>query len=311
MNLSTGRSININDSFGEPELYEHFNDKLDSYIPETEYASVNQESVLNTQLKTATEENIEKLEEKLAETEKKLSNAQEVIANNIVETKEEILKSTLPPIKIISDQTEKNVEVMKQSIEKVSENNKNAIRKISDENLAIKKMAVDNLSALDELKTSISSLQNSFNNVKNIESKINLNQEKTTKNSLRLVNVNEDLNNVKESVENFKPYMLDTIKTEVKDYVEKYEESKPAILIQIMNESMNYFSEGLLITEDKLKENSLILVIVLVVIIYFIYNLFVESKNSYLQKTSQKNILEGGADFLNYLSTISTDSFDL
>ena len=84
MNLSIGRSININDSFGEPELFEHFNDKLDSYVPETEYASVNHENTLNNTLKTVTEENIEKLEEKLAETEKKLEDAQEVVSNNLV-----------------------------------------------------------------------------------------------------------------------------------------------------------------------------------------------------------------------------------
>ena len=65
------------------------------------------------------------------------------------------------------------------------------------------------------------------------------------------------------------------------------------------------------LAEDKLKENSILLIIVVAVIVYIIYNLFIESKNSYMKKSSPKNILEGGADFLNYLSTISTDSFDL
>ena len=186
---------------------------------------------------------------------------------------------------------------MKQSIEKVSEINNNAIKKISDENLEIRKMAVNNLGALDDLKSSISSLEESFKSIKNIESQINTSEKKTTKNSLRILNNENEINNVKESVEKFKPYMLNTIKSEVKEYVEKYEESKPAILIQIMNESMNYFSEGLLLTEDKLKENSFLLVIVLLVIVYIVYNLFVESKNSYIEKSSLQNILEGGADF--------------
>jgi hypothetical protein len=311
MNLSSGRSIHINDSFGEPTLYENFNNNLDSYVAQTEFASVKYDDVLNTKLKTITEEKIEILEEKLIDSDKKLDEAHEVINNNLNQTKEDILKSTLSPLKIISEKAEKNVEVMKQSIEKVSENNNNSIKKISDENLAIKRMAIDNLSALDDLKSSISSLENSFNDIKKIESQINTNDKKTTKNSLRIINNETELNNIKESVEGFKPYMLNTVKSEVKDYVEKYEESKPAIILQIMNESMNYFSEGLLITEDKLKENSILLIIVVAVIVYIIYNLFIESKNSYMKKSSPKNILEGGADFLNYLSTISTDSFDL
>lgn len=311
MNLSSGRSIHINDSFGEPKLYENFNNNLDSYVAQTKFASVKYDDVLNTKLKTKTEEKIEILEEKLIDCEKKLDEAHEVINNNLNQTKEDILKSTLSPLKIISEKAEKNVEVMKQSIEKVSENNNNSIKKISDENLAIKRMAIDNLNVLDDLKSSISSLENSFNDIKKIESQINTNDKKTTKNSLRIINNETELNNIKESVESFKPYMINTVKSEVKDYVEKYEESKPAIILQIMNESMNYFSEGLLITEDKLKENSILLIIVVAVIVYIIYNLFIESKNSYMKKSSPKNILEGGVDFLNYLSTISTDSFDL
>jgi hypothetical protein len=298
MNLSLGRDINVNDSFGEPRLFEHFNDKIDSYVPETEYASVNQIDNMNQALKTVTEEKIDVLQEKLESSEKKLEEAKKVINNNLMITKEEILKSTLPPLKIISNKAEKDVSVIKSSIKKITQNNNSAIEKITKQNSK----------AFDEVNSSIKSLESSFNEVKNIGTRLNFIDKKTADNSLRIINSEEKISNVEDNIEKLKPYVLDTIKSEVKDYVNRYEESRSPVLLQIMNESMSFFSEGILILEDKFKENSIIFLIVIAIVCYIVYTVFIDSKKN-ISNDSNLNIMNGGGDILNYLSTISSDSF--
>lgn len=298
MNLSLGRDINVNDSFGEPRLFEHFNDKIDSYVPETEYASVNQIDNVNQALKTVTEEKIDVLQEKLDSSEKKLEEAKKVINNNLMITKEEILKSTLPPLKIISNKAEKDVSVIKSSIKEITQNNNSAIEKITKQNSK----------AFDEVNSSIKSLESSFNEVKNIGTRLNFIDKKTADNSLRIINSEEKISNVEDNIEKLKPYVLDTIKSEVKDYVNRYEESRSPVLLQIMNESMSFFSEGILILEDKFKENSIIFLIVIAIVCYIVYTVFIDSKKN-ISNDSNLNIMNGGGDILNYLSTISSDSF--
>ena len=294
MNLSIGRSINLNDNFGDPLLVEHFTDNnVDAYNSDIhEFADSNLETVSIKPLKTNMEIKVEDIESK----QNKIVEKQQEIGSLLKEEAEtqkiinESVKVTLAPIKLLKEETiesKNEIKQLKKTVEDIEEKNKQEKNESKTE--------------IKEVKKTIKSIETNLNSIKLTDNDKLSNLDTVSKNnSLEIINLNENLNSLKEDVNSFKPYVLDTVKKEVSDYVKKYDEQKPPVLVQIGRESMTYFFEGLLLIEDRIKENSSITAIITLAIIYVVYNLFVDTK-----KLGNKQ-MEGGA--LNYLMSLTESS---
>jgi len=292
MNLTIGRSVHENDNFGDPTLIEHFSDNnIDAYNSDSfGFADSNLDSVSIKPLKTNMEVKVESIESKQNKIKEKQQEIGELLqnTNETQKTISESINVTFAPIKELKEkniESKKEIKELKKSVENIEEK------------------STKDKEVIKEVKTNIKTIKDDLNSIKETDNNRIHNLDASVKrNSLELINTNKNLDSIKESVNKMKPYLLETVKKEVSDYVKKYDDQKPPVLIQMGGESMTYFFEGLLIIEDRIKENSSITAIITLVIIYIVYNLFVDTKKLGDIK------MEGGGS-LNYLMSL-TDSSD-